>query len=69
MQIEAESPARLLTLLYHTAKTLYRKFETNVPRNETVRSRSQFRHSCFVRERFIHILFTRDRSAYSAAGK
>ncbi len=31
-------------------KTLYRKFETNIPRNETVRPRAQFLPSCF-RER------------------
>jgi hypothetical protein len=30
----------------HIAKTLYRKFETNIPRNETARPRSQFPHSC-----------------------
>ncbi len=65
MQIEAESPASLLTLLYYTAKTLYRKFETNVPRNEIARSRSKFLHSCFD-ERFI---YSHDRSAYSAALK
>jgi hypothetical protein len=29
-----------------TAKTLYRKFETNIPRNKTARPGSQFIHSC-----------------------
>ncbi len=29
-----------------TAKTLYQKFETNIPRNETARSRSEFLHPC-----------------------
>jgi hypothetical protein len=33
--------------------TLYRKFETNVPINETARPRSQFPHSCIC-ERFIY---------------
>jgi hypothetical protein len=32
---------------------LHRKFETNIPRNETARSRSQFLHSCIC-ERFIY---------------
>jgi hypothetical protein len=36
-----------------TAKTLYRKFETNIPRNETARPHSEFLHSCFS-ERFIY---------------
>jgi hypothetical protein len=36
----------------HTAKTLYRKFEKNIPRNETVRPHSQFLHSC-IWEQFI----------------
>jgi hypothetical protein len=37
-----------------TAKTVYRKFETNIPRNETARPQSQFLrvHSCFC-ARFI----------------
>ncbi len=48
-----------------TAKTPYRKYETNVLRKETARPQSQFLHSCFC-ERFIH---SHDRSAYSAAGK
>jgi hypothetical protein len=52
-------------MLQHTAKTLYRKFETNIPRKGTARLRSQFLHSCFC-ERFI---YSHDRSAYSAAGK
>ncbi len=47
-----------------TAKTQYRKFETNVPRKGTERPQFQFLHSCFC-ERFIH---SHDRSAYSAAG-
>jgi hypothetical protein len=32
--------------LHCTANELYRKFKTNIPRNETVRPRSQFSHSC-----------------------
>ncbi len=34
-----------------TAKTLYQKFETNIPRNETSRPRFQFLHLCMC-ERF-----------------
>jgi hypothetical protein len=48
-----------------TAKKLYRKFETNIPINETARPRSQFLHSCFG-ERFI---YSHEWSAYSAVGK
>ncbi len=32
-----------------TAKTLYRKFETNIPSNETARPRSLFLHSCICK--------------------
>ncbi len=35
----------------HTAKTLYQKFEKNISRNETARTRFQFHHTCFS-ERF-----------------
>ncbi len=49
----------------YTAKTQYRKFETNIPRKGIARPQSQFTHSC-VCERFI---YSRDRSAFSAAGK
>ncbi len=41
---------------------LHRKFETNIPRNETAQPRSQFLHSC-ISEQFIH---SHDRSAYFA---
>jgi hypothetical protein len=37
----------------YTANTLYRKFETNISRNETVRPSSQFIHSCIC-EKFIY---------------
>ncbi len=47
-----------------TAKAVYRKFETNIPRNETAWPQSQFLHLCFC-ERFI---CSHDRSAYPAAG-
>ncbi len=47
-----------------TTKTLYRKFETNIPRKGIARPQSQFLHSC-VCERFIYS----HRSAYSVAGK
>ncbi len=36
-----------------TAKTLCRKFETNIPRNETVRPRSYFLHSSFGENLYI----------------
>ncbi len=36
-----------------TTKTVYRKFETSIPRNETARPQSQFIHSWFC-ERFIY---------------
>jgi len=48
-----------------TAKTLYRKFETNIPRNETMRLHSKFLHSCIC-ERFI---YSQVRPAYFAAAK
>jgi hypothetical protein len=41
-----------------TANALYRKFETDIPRNETARPRSQFLHSCIC-ERFT---YSHDRS-------
>jgi len=44
-----------------SANTLYGKFETNIPRNESVRPRSQFIHSC-VCERFIQYITTIDLS-------
>ncbi len=49
----------------HTAKTQYRKFETNFPRKGSAQLQSQFLHSCFCK-RFI---YSPDLSAYSAAGK
>jgi hypothetical protein len=48
-----------------TAKTQYRKFETNVPRKGIAQGEFHFPHSC-VCERFIN---SQDLSAYSAAGK
>jgi hypothetical protein len=47
-----------------TAKKLYRKLETNFPRNKTMRPRSQFLH--YICERFMYF---HDRSAYYAAVK
>ncbi len=35
-------------LYFHIAKTLYRKFETNIPRNEIARPLSRFLHSCTI---------------------
>jgi hypothetical protein len=49
----------------HTAKTQYRKFETNIPRKGIARPQSQLIHSCGC-ERFIYY---HDWSAYFAAGK
>jgi hypothetical protein len=49
----------------YTAKTLYRKLETNIRRNETAPPRSQFLH-IGICERFI---YSHDRSAYCAAAK
>ncbi len=60
-----QSPFHSGNSILYTAKTQYRKFETNVPRKGIPRPQSQFPHSC-VCERFI---FSHDRSAYSAAGK
>ncbi len=48
-----------------TAKTLYRKLETNIPRKETARPRSQFLHS-YIYERFI---YSQDLYAYLAQQK
>jgi hypothetical protein len=50
--------------LYYTAKTQYRKFDTNIPRKGIVRPQSQFPHLC-VCERFI---YSHNRSAYSVIG-
>jgi hypothetical protein len=47
-----------------TAKNLYRKLETNIPRKGIAQPQPQFPHSC-VCECFIYF---QDRSAYSAAG-
>ncbi len=50
-----------------TAKTLDRKLETNIPRNEIARPRYQFLHSC-IWEWFIYSQ-SHDWSAYLAAAK
>jgi hypothetical protein len=42
--------------LIHTAKTLYRKFGTNIRRNETARSRSQYLHHVSVSDLYIHTI-------------
>jgi hypothetical protein len=39
----------------HTANALYRKFETNISRNESARPRSQFLHSKCVCDQFIYV--------------
>jgi hypothetical protein len=39
--------------VYCTAKTVYQKFETNIPRNETARPQSQFLYSCFFERLYI----------------
>ncbi len=49
-------------LIFHTANTVYQKFESNIPRNETVQPHSQFLHTCIC-EQFI---FFHDWSTYFA---
>jgi hypothetical protein len=51
----------------YTAKTQYRKVETNIPRKGIAWPQSQFPHLC-VSERFIY-MYSHDWSAYSAAAK
>ncbi len=51
--------------ILHTAKTQYRKFETNIPRKGIASPRSQFPHS-FVCEQFIYY---QDWSALFCCGK
>jgi hypothetical protein len=43
-----QSKTRIYIHKLYAAKTLYRKLETNIPRYETARSRSQFLHSCIL---------------------
>jgi hypothetical protein len=45
-----EGSFRAPPIMYHarTAKTVYRKFETNIPGNETARTQSQFLHHVSV---------------------
>ncbi len=40
--------------MLYTANAMYPKFETNIPRHETARPRSQFQHSCLFCERLIY---------------
>ncbi len=47
-----------------TAKTQYRKFETNIPRKGVVRPQSQIPQSCSC----VRFIYYHDRSAFSAAG-
>ncbi len=50
-----------------TAKTLYRKFDTNIPRNETAQPCVPNSYICvLVSDIYV---YSYDRSAYSAAGK
>ncbi len=63
--ILVQLPINVAVCEWHTAKTQYRKFKTNIPIKGIARPQSQFSHSC-VCERFI---YSHDRSAYSAAGK
>jgi hypothetical protein len=53
------------TPIVRTAKTQYRKFETNIPRKGIARPQPQFPYSC-VCERFI---YSHNWSDYSATGK
>ncbi len=50
----SDSCTEIALSFFYTAKRLYRKFETNIPINETAQTRSQFLNSCFG-ERFIYI--------------
>ncbi len=63
--IEERWKIYLYMVYEHTAKTQYRKFETNIPRKVIARPQSQYPHSC-VCDGFI---YSQDQSAYSAAGK
>jgi hypothetical protein len=51
-----------------TANTLYRKFETNILRNETARPRSQFRNSCTVYVSELYIRKICPQTQYSKIG-
>ncbi len=44
-----------------SANTLYRKIKTNIPRNETARSCSQFLHSCICERRSFGLFCCRKR--------
>ncbi len=55
----------LLSMSFRTAKTQYRKFETDITRKGIAQPQFQFPHS-WVCERFT---YSHDPSAYSAAGK
>jgi hypothetical protein len=46
-------PFTYTSFSYHTAKTQYRKFETNLPRKGTARPQSHFLHSCSVGDLYI----------------
>ena len=56
---DGEWPSLHVETRYLPCIALYRKFETNIPRNETARPRPQFLHPCIC-ERFIN---SHDRSA------
>ncbi len=49
----------------YTAKTQYRKFETNIPRKGIARPQSQFPHSCVC----VRFIYSHNQSAFYAAEK
>ncbi len=53
---------RAWQIALNTTNTLCQKLETNIPRNDTARSRSQFPHSCI----YARLKYSHDRSAYFA---
>ncbi len=55
-------------LTLYSAKTLYRKFETNIPRNETVRPLSQFLHSCIWERSTVNLLILLQQNRWTKCG-
>ncbi len=66
-RLRTEDAATIIYLQVFTANTLYQKFEKNIPRNETARTRSQFLHSCIYIRLWEHI--NRSHTAKKKCGK
>ncbi len=62
---DAGKPNQTWTTISRTAKTQYRKFETNVPRTGTAWLQSQFLHSCFS----VRFIYSSDRSTGKWVGR